>query len=207
MNKYEVADLYEASYGEHGKSIHALNWGSQEIANERQHVLVDGLEFIHDFQHGKKFSVLDVGCGFGDLLNVPGAATWIRSYTGIDSNPDFIRIARTRFDKLGNTTFHLGDALDILPAFDELGSLGDKRDVVIANGTLAFYDADLIYQLVSKMWSATKLYLGFNFTRNDDVGIMQIGNLLGYVGIKRYIIRTDFGRLGEFAVYAYKTDD
>lgn len=194
MDKFEVADLYEAAYQEHGRSVHALNWSSKKVADKRLHVLLEIMEPTEHHTH-EKLSILDVGCGFGDLLNYPGIASWMDSYLGIDNNSDFINIAHNRFGKLGNVNFWHADFMECNPA---------KKDLVIANGTLAFYNLPSIYDMVGKMWEATGKMLAFNFTRNDDVGLKEIEHLLQYVGIRRFTVRCDFGRLGEFAVYAYR---
>lgn len=42
---------------------------------------------------GDKESVLDVGCGYGRLLNLM-PPTWTGEYVGVDVSPDFISLAR-----------------------------------------------------------------------------------------------------------------
>lgn len=195
MNKFEVSDIYEASWKEHGRSVHALNWSNAELADLRRRVLLEGLDHV---KGPPTLSVLDVGCGFGDLLNIPGIARWMNSYTGIDFRPEFIEVAKSRFHT-ENAKFVIGDIMTT-PVVG--------HDVVLANGTLAFYGMNDIFDIVAEMWAKTNVMLAFNFTRNTDIGLGQINTLLQYIGCDRYVIRRDYGTLGEFAIYCYEdTDD
>src|ERR1700680_3801966 len=54
-------------------------------------------------------SVLDVGCGFGDLLDHLRRRGWQGRYTGVDLVPELIDEARRRHDKDDAASFECAD--------------------------------------------------------------------------------------------------
>src|SRR3990167_2853967 len=74
---------YRRKFREHGVNAKALQWMNQESARVRYEQIVADLDF-----EGK--SVLDVGCGFGNVID------WIKKkatkfdYTGVDVVPEFV---------------------------------------------------------------------------------------------------------------------
>lgn len=60
-------------------------------------------------------SVLDVGCGWGRLLELM-PEDWCGDYTGIDLSPDFLRKARATYPK---RDFRLMDARDLSSLYKE----------------------------------------------------------------------------------------
>ena len=61
-------------------------------------------------------SVLDVGCGTGDLKAFPDQRFSALRYLGVDQMPEFIDSARARYAEQSDTPFVLGD-FDALAAF------------------------------------------------------------------------------------------
>jgi SAM-dependent methyltransferase len=78
---------YDARFTEHGVSHRTLGWGSREQQAYRFAQVLQCADFA-----GR--SVLDIGCGFGDLLSyLKQQQVPITHYVGIDVNPEFIRVA------------------------------------------------------------------------------------------------------------------
>ncbi|WP_299395032.1 trans-aconitate 2-methyltransferase [Pelagibius sp.] len=85
-----TVDVFSSSLREHGQSFRALNWGSEEGQANRFRILCEiGI--------GDGDSVLDVGCGLGDLYGHLQRSGIGASYTGLDITPDMISTARQRF--------------------------------------------------------------------------------------------------------------
>jgi SAM-dependent methyltransferase len=63
---------------------------------------------------GRADSVLDAGCGWGRLLELMPAG-WQSLYCGVDLSPDFIALARSRYDRRPAVGFFVGDLRDVLP--------------------------------------------------------------------------------------------
>lgn len=60
-------------------------------------------------------SVLDIGCGWGRLLNLL-PKSWIGQYVGVDLSPDFIGMARQQYP---DRTFWEGPAEVVLPQIQD----------------------------------------------------------------------------------------
>jgi 2-polyprenyl-3-methyl-5-hydroxy-6-metoxy-1,4-benzoquinol methylase len=110
---------YEKSYKKHGHSPRSLKWAHYRAAATRyrelvRHTRLDGM------------TILDAGCGMGDLLPYIYARTDSFDYLGIDITPAFIEIAKERY--LGHE-FRVGDPFD--------GSMpAESFDVVLCSGVM-----------------------------------------------------------------------
>jgi cyclopropane fatty-acyl-phospholipid synthase-like methyltransferase len=82
----KVIETYSEAYRKHGRSLASLLLpkGRQ---NERFSVLTSAMQ-------GSSFSVLDFGCGFGDLKVFLDRNFREVRYTGVDVMPDFIKECR-----------------------------------------------------------------------------------------------------------------
>lgn len=77
----------------HGHGLHAIG----EPKN-RQALYFSGLLRAEGFKPGD--SVLDVGCGYGDLHGFLKSNQWRGNYTGVDINPDLISEGKRRHHDL-----------------------------------------------------------------------------------------------------------
>ena len=68
----------------------ALQWQTRAAARTRYKNLVCNIDF-------KRKSVLDVGCGFGDIIPFIKKRAQIFSYTGVDLVPEFIDFAKNKY--------------------------------------------------------------------------------------------------------------
>ncbi len=132
----------------YGYSPWALYWSNREVQERRFQVL-----FEVGIQPGQ--SLLDVGCGFGDL------AVWLErqgcpvDYTGLDLSPDLLAEGRRRHPGLRLVE---GDLFDLDPA---PGSF----DWVVLSGTLnrdLGDDGAYARRLIPRMWDACRLGIAFN---------------------------------------------
>lgn len=112
-------------------------------------------------------SVLDAGCGHGDLRGFLGDKYPKLRYAGIDQMEEFLDVAISRFGDLPDTTFYLGDCWTA-----ELPNM----DYVLACGLLAYRNSDpvFIYKMIDKLFNSSRLGLGFNLLKNvkDPEGIL-----------------------------------
>jgi SAM-dependent methyltransferase len=102
-------------YGESPKSLHWTDYHSMAV---RFRHLVEDLDI-------KGRSILDAGCGMGDLLPYLHAKTDTFSYLGMDINPGFIEIAKKRYE---GHSFSVGNPFD--------GKLERRFDLVISSGVM-----------------------------------------------------------------------
>lgn len=112
LDTSRAADLYNARFDEHGRSVRTVGWSNERDQRLRFEMLLRGLE-----PRGK--TILDVGCGLGDLV------TYLEEhiggdfrYIGIDIAGKLIDSARVTFGKVGRE-FHTGDLFSVkLPRVD-----------------------------------------------------------------------------------------
>jgi 2-polyprenyl-3-methyl-5-hydroxy-6-metoxy-1,4-benzoquinol methylase len=109
---------YQRSLEKHGVGFKAMQWRSEKAARLRYQQLIADIDFINK-------SVLDVGCGFGDIVNYITDKTRSFSYTGVDIVPEFINTARKKYPK--HKFVHRN-------YFDK--PLKQKFDIVISSGAL-----------------------------------------------------------------------
>lgn len=116
-NSSTSAGDYKKSLAEHGESPRALLWVSYRVAAIRYKELVTDIAV-----EGR--SILDAGCGMGDLLPFLYAKSTNFRYLGVDVNKDFIEIAKKRYE---GHEFKVAD-----PFTQKIG----RFDVVVSSGTM-----------------------------------------------------------------------
>lgn len=115
MSKNDIYQPAFKKYGESPQSLHWINYASQAI---RFKYLVKDLDI-----DGK--TILDAGCGMGDLLPFLYAKSNKFSYLGVDSNKDFIKVASKRY---------FGHQFKVADVFSD--NFSWKYDLVISSGVM-----------------------------------------------------------------------
>lgn len=195
-------ERYTSRYREHGYSPKSLGWdkGKQDV---RFSVLTSQYDFA-----GK--SVLDVGCGFGDLNRILRKKCLDDyAYVGIDVVPDLIAEARSRY--VGKEiNFIVGDFLEV--------DLADKFDYVVASGIfnhrLRHADPyDLIEAAIAKALSVSRDGLAFDFL-SDKVDYRLEHTFhsspekvlsIAYKFSRNIVLRNDYMPF-EFSLFIFKDD-
>lgn len=109
---------YQASFTEHGESPKALQWTSYKAAAIRYRQLVADINIENK-------SILDAGCGMGDVLPYLYSKSPAFNYLGVDITPAFIEIARKRY---------AGSTFEVFNPFDD--EVTEKYDIVISSGVM-----------------------------------------------------------------------
>lgn len=109
---------YKAAFEQHGESSKALHWTSYKSVAARYRQLVNDLELDNK-------SILDAGCGMGDLLPYIYAKTTNFQYLGVDITPEFINIAKRRY---------YGHEFQVADPFG--GEFTKRFDVIVSSGVL-----------------------------------------------------------------------
>jgi SAM-dependent methyltransferase len=132
----------------------ALGWKAQENQLKR-------FEILSQIGDLNGLSVLDVGCGHGDLRGYLGEKYPRIRYAGIDQIEEFLDIATARYGSMPNTTFYLGDCWTA-----ELPNM----DYVLACGFLAYRNSEhgFIFRMIEKLFASCRLGLGFNLLKKVD---------------------------------------
>jgi SAM-dependent methyltransferase len=142
------------------KSLHWVDYPSQA---RRFKPLVADLDL-----EGK--SILDAGCGLGDLLPYIYAKANHFDYLGMDINQDFIDVARKRY---GGHTFKVGDPFGrrLLHSFDVVISSG-----VMNQNVPNWFEGR--QKMIRGLWANTKEVLAFNMA--GSVNPLPADSLIAY---------------------------
>lgn len=100
-----VAAYYSAKLAEHGQSPRGVDWNGEESHDLR---FVQLCRVIRGAAH---FSLNDLGCGYGALLEFLSATHDDFSYLGLDVSAGMINAARRRHAPRTNARFSLGAQL------------------------------------------------------------------------------------------------
>ena len=97
---------YAASFARHGATSRGVDWGEQGDVDLRYAKM---FEVIEPQDVGRKpVTVLDVGCGYGGLLDYAKSRGIVIDYIGIDLVPEMIEHARAKHP---DACFAVGDIL------------------------------------------------------------------------------------------------
>jgi SAM-dependent methyltransferase len=132
----------------------AVRWGSEELQSSRLEVmeellLVSDLTEPYDWRFYSPYkSVLDVGCGRGELIRYIRASQG-DGYLGIDIVPEMIESARNTWP---NMKFEVRDLRDEpRPA-----------EAVVASGTFTISNDEIFWSMLDAMWESAGKIMAFN---------------------------------------------
>jgi SAM-dependent methyltransferase len=148
-------------------------------------------------------SVLDVGCGQGDLYALLDARGFSGEYTGVDLSPELIASARARFPAVH---FVLGDVLEADLA---------AHDFVLASGLFDYRTSDSPTRLratLRRMLALARLGVAWNMFAvtppgRSDLYHEPLGDLVAFCGelTPHLTLRRDYDP-SHFTVYLYKRE-
>lgn len=150
-------------------------------------------------------SILDVGCGFGDLYRFLIKRGFNIAYTGIEINSNLIEIARKKYP---DACFEIKDIL--------IDEINHKFDWVFSSGIFNFTLSDnkpFIQNMLKKMLElcnngvAADFMSGYVDFKNMDVYYASPEHIFSFCKTlsKRVVLRHDYMPF-EFCVYIYKDD-
>ncbi len=155
LDKAVIFRFHNQLINEFGKgTTGALGWKRPEGQLARFKVLSG----IGDLDH---HSVLDAGCGHGDLREYLGAIYPHLRYHGVEQIPAILQEAIDRYSHLPGTFFYEGDfSASELPMVD----------YILACGSLSYRNSDPLFVLktIQKLFSNCRLGLGFNLLRRIE---------------------------------------
>lgn len=181
----ELMDDLECSGDELDQTLKELKTINKWLGGN--HVTTSGLEKIFQSYPKEDYSVVDVGCGGGDMIRVMN--DWAKSKNvkvslqGIDANPNIIDLAKIRLADLKNVTLTVQNIFS--PEFLE-------REVDVCTCTLFthhFTDAELV-QLLKGLKSKSKLGIVINDLHRNPIAYHSI-KLLTKVFSKSPMVQND----------------
>jgi len=146
----EIEKFYTDNFNKYGKNLKSIGWSNKKDQILRFNKIFTGIEY-------RNKSILDVGCGFGDLyffLRKKNKDVNFK-YSGIDITSNFVEITKERLS-LTNSNVYCG----------EVFNLNKKFDIVVASGSMSYNfkgakNKNLL--LIKKMYEITKKVLSMNF--------------------------------------------
>lgn len=174
----ETLRFYESHVRRFGYGYRALGYGRRSSQAKRFAALAQ----LGDF-HGAR--LLDMGCGFGDLLAWLHARGVRPAYTGVDICAPMVERCRSRFAGCTDATFEVGDALGWTP--------GERFDVafdfVVASGIFGYASSDAqrrIQPTLQRLYAMSRVGVAVNFlsrraaTRSAGRLYLHASDVLGY---------------------------
>jgi SAM-dependent methyltransferase len=123
----DVANYYSAKLAEYGETPHGVDWNGEESQLLRFEQLVKVID------QPLKFSLNDLGCGYGALFDHLAAAYRDFAYNGCDISGDMIHAANLRYTGTHNAHFAVAseppDAADYGVASGIFNVRLDRSDV------------------------------------------------------------------------------
>jgi SAM-dependent methyltransferase len=186
---------YTKLYKEFGYSPKAVGW-----TKGKQNIRFDTFAQIGELG---KSSVLDIGCGFGDLLSFFNERKFKVKYTGVDINPQFIEFAKKKYPK---SDFKVRD-IGIKPfkkRFDWVFAIGTTNQC----GSYKY-----IEKLLTDMLQCSKngiamdflsTYVDFKKSGNFHASPEKVFKIAKKLS-RRVVLRHDYLPF-EFCVFIYKND-
>lgn len=157
MNEASLKDMceyYSKRLHEHGPGVNALQYPSEERQQEAFAIAVNMINSATDCNPGDvDYSVLDVGCGLGDLCLYLGGSI---PYTGLDINPEMIQIAQRRLPK------HYGPQLRTCDILSDDGLAVEEHDFVFSIAVLShkpkFDDSEsYLRRMVTRLYELARI--------------------------------------------------
>ena len=188
----ELASQYDAD------DVRRVGWGSRQSQESRFRVLAE----IGDLRHA---SILDVGCGVGDLYGYLLASGFSGRYAGYDLLPDNAAAAENRYQQ---EIFFVGDPL--------ADGASQSFDYVFASGLFWLPVerwAHVVADMLRRMYVICRVGVATNFL-SALAPVQQPGSYYADPGVvlglcrslsTAFSVRHDY-RDNDFAVYVYKRE-
>lgn len=152
----ELLKYYRDTLQRHGTNPRGVGWPNELETNIRYDRMLRVMDELYGVNHP---SLLDVGCGYGGLIDYIQKKKLQVNYTGLDALGDMIEEAAQLHP---NENFYQGDLLDM---YDRIGTF----DYVVCNGILTLKndnDLDTMMQftktLIRQMFHCCRIGIAFN---------------------------------------------
>lgn len=152
--RLRIVNRHRDALQRHGHHPHALYWSSKAIQELRFQVLLN-----IGISNGD--SVLDVGCGFGDLADYLKRQGLTIDYTGIDLSPDLIEAGQQTYTGIRLLE---GDLFEFNPP-------AQSYDYVLLSGALneAFNDeGEYARSIIERMFKTCRKGVAFNLLNREN---------------------------------------
>lgn len=202
-DKTKYIERYSERFSQHGYDPKTLGWGG---GKDKQNYRFASLSKVGNLSNE---SVLDVGCGFGDLYGYLLSNGWKGMYLGIDIVPVLIKQAKelcpyANFEEVDLLTNEVDMHFDYVFASGifnaKVESCGSNQEYIIAMLTKMFEIANVAV-VVDFMSTYVDFEQDIAFHTNPEWAFSIAKSLS-----KRVVLRHDYMPF-EFCLYIYKDDE
>ena len=163
---------YQKKFKKYGVDPRSLQWISKKWADLRYREITKDIEF-----EGK--TILDVGCGFSDIIGFIKKKAKNFEYTGVDLVPEFIKVCKKKYPSY---KFLINDYFET--------PIEIKFDIVITSGTLnANIKNPYKYrtEAIKVMWEHSKEIVAFNMAGGYPQPENKKGNRVYYANLDKIV--------------------
>jgi ubiquinone/menaquinone biosynthesis C-methylase UbiE len=159
---FKIKNFYLRTFKKFGPSPKGVGWYNKIKTQKRYKNL---LRLIKFYNNKRKYSLLDVGCGYGELINFCNKKK-ILKYHGIDLVQEMIHYAKKKYHNFSNFTFENKN----------LFSINKKFDYIICNGVFTLRSSlsnrqmiSYVKKCINHIYKISKIGFAFNtMTYNVD---------------------------------------
>jgi SAM-dependent methyltransferase len=163
-------EIYQVGLKKYGESPEAMHWFDYQSMGVRFKHLVRDIEI-----EGR--TILDAGCGMGDLIPFLYSRSDSFDYLGVDINPDFIAIAKKRYK---GHRFEVGNPFS--------GKFDRRFDLVFSSGVMNIKVTDWQkhrLKMIQSLFELTRECLIFNMA--GGFGPLPHDNLIAYADARKIL--------------------
>ena len=198
----KIRNKYKSLVSQYGTSSQAAGYEKVESQFLRFKVLTE----ISDLYSDYPLTVLDYGCGLGDLFFYLIFNGFKGKYIGLDITPEVIRAAKIKYGIYKQAKFYVGDVKDISQFQYDYALMSGVFNDRVSNNEKMFKEA------IEEIYKQSKLAVAFNLLsvyatkRYSTMYYRDPGEILSFCLKKlsdNVSLRHDY-RGGNFTVYLYK---
>jgi SAM-dependent methyltransferase len=197
---FNPREIYQEKFKKYGVSPKSLLWKTKGSAHQRFRQFWAEIDFTEK-------TVLDIGCGFGELGNFLIKRYEGVKYEGIDIVPEFIKEGKIKYPHL-----------DLEEGNYMKDSINKRYDIVVASGVLNsnYRDENMKYRMdaINKMFEMTTDVLAFNMLGGHPHPDNNAGSNIWYTDsleilkycmtlTRRVILRANY-HPRDFTIFMYK---
>ena len=149
MSRIDNEKFYTAAIKKHGETPRGVHWNSKHSQEKR-------FEVLSSFIQEKDFSLVDAGCGFGDLyFYLKDKEIGCTHYIGLDLSPSMVKIAQ---EKTLCEVYEKDICRDLLP----------QADYYFCSGAMNILSRFDTFLFIRNCYESSKKGFVFNLLMGED---------------------------------------
>jgi len=179
--RLRIQTRHKVSIERHGYQPQALYWSNREIQEIRFQNLISILPNSQELKN-QAWTLLDVGCGFADLVDYLATSNYFPTYTGLDLSPDIVLAAKSLHPKCTILDGELAESQFKTSEFDYVmlsGALNEVVETEIEN--TAQYKGDYAKSVIKEMYRICRKGVAFNLLDGNHACVQSRYDLQSFM--------------------------